>query len=121
MAKCLNKHMALSLIIYVSVLLWLLVLTFFIFKLLRHPKSVPHKISTPGFHLGLVKFNPFSDTGGDQSFVISLLDGGGSGILITSLHGRGATRLYVKKVTEGKTDQSLSLEEQQALKQAQEL
>lgn len=69
------------------------------------------------FNIGLVKFNPFSDTGGEQSFVVSLLDRHGSGILITSLHGRGITRLYAKKVTGGHCDQELSAEEKQALTQ----
>jgi hypothetical protein len=99
------------------IFLLLLVIAFLLFKILKRPPVDKKVITTSGFRVGLVKFSPFSDTGGDQSFVISLLDGGGNGILITSLHARGVTRLYAKKVTDGKTDQSLSLEEKEALRQ----
>ena len=50
--------------------------------------------------LGFVRFNPFSDTGGDQSFCLCLLDQNNNGIVITSLHSRDTTRLYAKHVSE---------------------
>ena len=96
---------------------WLTILTIYLVKKLsRQVKSFP--LPEAKLHFGLVKFNPFPDTGGDQSFVVSLLDQGGSGILLTSLHGRGITRLYAKKVTAGKVSLELSAEEKQALSQA---
>ncbi len=108
-----------SITVFIGLLLiWNLVLTFILFKI-KHRPSPPSPVPvSPHLHLGLVRFTPFSDTGGDQSFVLSLLDEGGSGILITSLHGRGVTRLYAKKVNGGKTDQPLSAEEKQALQEA---
>lgn len=66
--------------------------------------------------IGLVKFNPFNETGGDHSFSLTLLDGNKNGIIITSLHTRERTRLYLKDVFEGKTKIELSKEEQKALK-----
>lgn len=69
--------------------------------------------------IGILRFNPFSDTGGDQSFVLSLLDGTDSGIILTSLHSRGSTRWYGKNVKSGKgVDHDLSEEEKKAIKQA---
>jgi hypothetical protein len=102
------------------ILVWLLILTFVLVKISNRPARENIVTSSKGFRMGLVKFSPFEDTGGDQSFVISLLDGGGSGILVTSLHARGVTRLYAKKVTIGKNDASLSLEEKEALRKAVE-
>ncbi len=64
---------------------------------------------------GLVKFNPFNETGGDHSFSLSLLDGRKNGIVITSLHTRERTRLYVKDIVSGKSKIELSNEEQKAL------
>lgn len=64
----------------------------------------------------LVKFNPFSELGGDQSFSIALLDDQNQGIVITSLHGRQATRLYTKIV--GDENVKLSEEEKKAIKLA---
>lgn len=52
--------------------------------------------------VGLVRYNPFSDTGGDQSFVLALLDGNDDGIVITSLHSRDQTRIFTKPVEKGK-------------------
>lgn len=50
----------------------------------------------------LIRFNPFEDTGGDQSFVCALLNGKDNGIVISSLHTRGGTRVYAKPVSAGK-------------------
>lgn len=65
--------------------------------------------------VGLIKFNPFSETGGDHSFSLALLDGNKNGIIITSLHTRERTRLYLKDVASGKAKIELSKEEQKAL------
>lgn len=48
--------------------------------------------------VSVVRFNPFSDTGGDQSFAISLLNSHGDGVVFSSLHGREGTRVYGKSV-----------------------
>lgn len=70
--------------------------------------------------IGLVRYNPFQDTGGDQSFALALLDKRGDGVVISSLHGRTNTRFYAKLVKEGASQLSLSDEERQALAQALE-
>src|SRR5438045_1078847 len=68
--------------------------------------------------ISIVRFNPFGDTGGDQSFSLAVLDAHDSGYVLTSIHGRHGTRVYVKPVDFGKSKYSLSAEEQQALSQA---
>jgi hypothetical protein len=68
--------------------------------------------------LSIVRFNPFGDTGGDQSFVLAVLDAHNSGYVLTSIHGREGTRVYVKPVDYGKSKYVLSTEELQALNQA---
>lgn len=69
--------------------------------------------------IGLVRFNPFSGTGGDQSFVLAVLDGRNSGFVISSLHTRDATRIYAKEVKEGKpVKYQLSKEESEAIQKA---
>lgn len=65
--------------------------------------------------VGLVKYNPFNEAGGDHSFSLALLDGNKNGIIITSLHTRERTRLYIKEVISGKVVLKLSEEEQKAL------
>jgi hypothetical protein len=68
--------------------------------------------------VGLVRFNPFEDTGGNQSFAVALLDATGDGFVLSSLHARAATRVYAKTVAAGRAESALSKEEQEALKLA---
>lgn len=70
--------------------------------------------------VGLVRFNPFSDTGGDQSFAAALLDANDNGIVLSSLHSRGTTRVFSKPVKGGKSDYNLSDEEKEAVEKARE-
>lgn len=85
-------------------------------------EKLNHEISQNKKHLqklGFKRYNPFTDTGGDQSFTAALLDDLGDGIMISSLHSRENTRLYAKKVEGGKVSaQTLSSEEQEVIKQA---
>ena len=66
--------------------------------------------------VGLVRFNPFEETGGNQSFALALTDANGDGIVISSLHARAGTRLYAKAVVGGRSDAALSAEEAEALR-----
>jgi hypothetical protein len=66
--------------------------------------------------VGLVRFNPFEDTGGNQSFAIALTDAAGNGFIVSSLHSRTGTRLYAKAVSAGRSDGALSAEETEALR-----
>ncbi len=69
-------------------------------------------------HIGIVRFNPFEDTGSDQSFAIALLDDARDGIVISSLHGRANTRLFAKPVNDGASTHTLSDEEAEAIRLA---
>ena len=70
--------------------------------------------------IGIVRFNPFSDTGGSQSFALALLDDHDNGIVITSLYARTGNRWYVKEVRGSKgVSIDLSKEEEKAIRQAE--
>lgn len=70
--------------------------------------------------IGMVRFNPFTDTGGNQSFVLSILDESDTGVVLTSLHTRDVTRWYLKSVKDGKgVNCELSQEELKAVKNSQ--
>jgi len=71
-------------------------------------------------HVGVVRFNPFEDTGSDQSFAIALLDDRSDGLVLSSLHGRGQTRVFAKPVEGGESTHQLSDEEAQAIRVAVE-
>jgi hypothetical protein len=69
-------------------------------------------------HVGVVRFNPFEDTGSNQSFALAMLDDDGDGIVISSLHSRQATRVYLKPISAGRAETALSEEEAEALRKA---
>lgn len=69
--------------------------------------------------IGLLRFNPFKDTGGDQSFILALVDAQNTGVVISSLHTRTGTRWYAKQVVRSQgTEHELSSEEEKAIKGA---
>lgn len=68
--------------------------------------------------IGIVRFNPFKEVGSNQSFSIALLNGGDSGIVVTSLYNREGNRIYGKPIKNGKSPYSLSKEEQIAIEKA---
>ena len=65
--------------------------------------------------IGLVRFNPFEDTGGNQSFALALLDSDDDGVVVSSLHARGVTRVYAKALSRGRPEATLSDEEAEAV------
>ena len=68
--------------------------------------------------IGVVRFNPFKEVGGDQSFSIALLDANNDGVVITSLYTREGNRVYGKPIKNGKSEYSLSEEEKTAIEKA---
>lgn len=74
------------------------------------------KSGLSGLRVGLTRFNPFEDLGGDQSFMLCLLDQNNSGVIITSLHNRDITRVYAKPIKNGEGDNfTLSKDEKSAI------
>lgn len=69
--------------------------------------------------IGIIRFNPFREVGGNQSFSIALLDGNDSGVVITSLYTREENRIYGKPINNGQSEYLLSEEEKKAIKVAQ--
>jgi hypothetical protein len=65
--------------------------------------------------MGLIQFQAFEDVGGGQSSALALLDAAGSGVVITALHARVGTRIYVKRVIEGRGEGTLGEEETAAI------
>ena len=68
--------------------------------------------------ISLIRFNPFKDIGGDQSFSIALLDLDNNGFVITSIYNREGNRIYAKPISNGKSEYSLSKEEKEAIQRA---
>jgi len=99
-----------------------LYLLYLILTKYRHlsPENKQISETTGGIEkIKLIRFNPFDDVGGDQSFILVLLNKENSGILLTSLHHRSFTRIYAKPIKNGQGDNiTLSKEEKSAILKA---
>lgn len=69
-------------------------------------------------HMALLRYDAFEDVGGRLSFSCAMLDHHGTGVVLTSINGRQETRVYAKPVTAGTSSYNLSLEEEEAIRQA---
>jgi hypothetical protein len=78
------------------------------------------QVQTHVQNVGLVRYNAFNDTGGDQSYALALLDGHGDGAIINGLFHRTECRVYVKPVQEWKSIYSMSDEEAESIRRARE-
>lgn len=68
--------------------------------------------------IGVVRYNPFAETGGDQSFALAIVNDAGTGVVVSSLHNRDATRVYAKPLASGDSTYQLTDEERDAIQQA---
>ena len=95
--------------------LWSIYVFFVIYK----RKSISKENQLPksdNLKINVTRFNPFNDLGGDQSFILTILDQSNTGVVITSLHNRDITRIYAKAVKDGEGDNiTLSKEEKSAI------
>lgn len=95
--------------------LWSIYVFFVIYK----RKSISKENQLPqsnNLKINVTRFNPFNDLGGDQSFILTILDQSNTGVVLTSLHNRDITRIYAKAVKDGEGDNiTLSKEEKSAI------
>lgn len=89
-------------------------------ELFRMSKSAGLMASRSIQKASVIRYNPFGDTGGNQSFAIALLDSNDNGLIISSLYSREGMRVYSKPIKKGKSKYPLSDEEVEAIKIAQQ-
>ncbi len=87
-------------------------------KLVENNKKIREDLSKCVQKVGVVRFNPFKDVGGNQSFAVALLDSHLNGVTILSLYSRDRVKIYSKPIKEGKSEYALSKEEEEAIKLA---
>ena len=69
-------------------------------------------------HLAVVRYDAFGGMGGHLSWSLALLDDGGDGVVLSSIHGRSDARTYAKNVAAWTCEQQVSPEEQEAITHA---
>lgn len=68
--------------------------------------------------IGMIKYDAFEETGDRLSFSVTFLDGRNTGVVLTSLTGRETSRIYGKRIVNGRAKGPLSVEEAQSLETA---
>jgi hypothetical protein len=77
----------------------------------EHRQRISGLVRTVGF----VRYDAFSEMGGQLSYSLALLDEAGDGIVLSAINGRAETRSYAKEVKGGRSSHHLSDEEQAAI------
>ncbi len=71
-------------------------------------------------YCSLIRYDAYGEMSGRQSISIALLDSHRSGVVLTAIHHRDQARFYAKQVHDGRGEQELSPEEDEAIKVALE-
>ena len=78
-------------------------------------KRLRYELGDAVRHVSVVRYDAFNDLAGRLSFSAALLDDAANGLVLTSIHARSETRLYIKGIRAGDSDNPLSPEEKQAV------
>ncbi|MEK7136214.1 MAG: DUF4446 family protein [Patescibacteria group bacterium] len=62
-----------------------------------------------------LRFNPYADLGGNQSFATALMDEDGNGVVISGLYSRDKVGVYAKPLSKFSSEHELSTEEIEAI------
>jgi len=68
--------------------------------------------------LEIIRFNPFSDQGSNQSFAIGMVNENGDGVVLSSLYSRERMSIFAKPVKNGESEYELTTEEKEVLEKA---
>ena len=84
-------------------------------EITQHLLKVEERLRKSVQHVKTVRFNPFPDQGGNQSFVTAFLDERGNGAVVSSLYSRDKVSVYSKPIQNRESEYELTEEEKEAL------
>ncbi len=87
-------------------------------EILGFCKNIEEDVSGCIQKIGIVRYSAFKDTGSDLSFALALLDENNSGVVLNGIYSREMSNIYAKPVENGKSNYTISEEEQQAIEKA---
>jgi hypothetical protein len=97
-------------------LLWLGFITTSLYRNKNKQKNQSIGENFNDIKINILRFNPFENMGGDQSFILTILNHNNDGVVVTSLHNRDLTRIYAKPIKNGEGNNiTLSKEEKLAI------
>ena len=87
-------------------------------KIKNHLIVVDQRLNKSIRSIETIRFNPFLDAGGNQSFAISFLNDEGDGVIMSSLYARDRMSIFAKPIVKGKSEFELSEEEKEVLEKS---
>lgn len=81
-------------------------------------QTLADRLAKHGRGVKLVRFNPFPDVGGNQSFAVAVINEEGDGVVFSSLYSRERMSVFAKPIAKGKSDIELTPEEDAVVKDA---
>ncbi len=81
-------------------------------------KTIEQKLKTSIRGLETIRFNPFKDSGSNQSFAIALINEEGDGVILSSLYSRERISIFAKPIKKHSSEYELTQEEREALNKA---
>lgn len=82
----------------------------------KYLESAEKRLKNSIQSINTVRFNPFGDSGSNQSFSIAFLNENNDGVVISSLHSREGVRIYAKPIKNRQSEYTLTEEEKEAIK-----
>ena len=87
-------------------------------EIFKYCRNIDTHMSTCIQKVGIVRYSAFKDTGSDLSFALALLDEKNNGIVLNGIYSREMSNIYAKPVENGKSQYTITAEEQQAIDKA---
>ena len=87
-------------------------------EILSYCERLDENISECIQKVGIIRYSAFKDTGSDLSFALALLDEKNNGVVLNGIYSREMSNIYAKPIINGKSQYTISEEEQQALNKA---
>lgn len=87
-------------------------------RLTNYCKNLDDEIDNCIQKVGIVRYSAFKDTGSDLSFAIAMLDENNDGVLLNGIYSREMSNIYGKSIKNGKSEYTLSKEEEEAIYRA---
>lgn len=87
------------------------------FQIKKNQSIIKELLTTSTATPAIIRFNPFRDSGSNQSFALAILDRQGDGFVMSSLFAQGKTNIFAKPIKKFSSDYELTQEEEKVLQQ----
>lgn len=84
----------------------------------KHLLTIDSKLNKSIRNIETIRFNPFVDAGGNQSFAIAFMNDEKNGVIMSSLYARDRMSIFAKPIINGKSEFELTEEERDVLNKA---